>query len=895
MPFKPDHHTIMINNQAKFLRGDLHIHSYGEFGSFDVTDTTMTPQSIVDTAIERNIKIISITDHNEIQNSHTAIEYAQGKDILVIPGIEISTTQGHLMIYFETFNKLRSFYGSLTINNKKNICTQGIVECLNVAKIYDGFGILAHIEVNSGFEKTIAKFGPQMEEIFKCRNLLALEVKSKDFIDLYTEKDTSDLKKQRLDLIKIRIKHLNFDTDYNLPKVISSDSHSLIGLGKNAEGENKLTRYKVDELNFHSIKIALQYYESRIRLENQIPEQRPYIKEIKLSGGLFKDAHITLSSNLTCIIGSRGAGKSTLLESIREATGNKSKYSIVDSEVWPQQIDLCYFDETNQKIEFVREKNNEIRNITDPINGINKIEIETYGQGETAETLQHSDENPQVLISFLDSFLNIKKLMDEDSDLINLLIENQSESKKLRIDLIAYDETLKALQNEEKKLDNLKKEKAGELVTFQNSLIKEREIRNDLINKLYQLIKTYREIFNDESHFSSFLAITDDEIIVGKDYFQTVKDLITDFSKLVKEKSTELNDELDEKIETLKIELKKWSNKEKDIQSEIDLKKTQLEKQGIPFDLGKINQISKDIIDYQKKIEKLDQNKITLKSYQEIRVELLKKRLDVKKEISEIRELFSKKANQNLKNTIEGFFITIKHKKGIYSPEFEELLKLKLDWRQNRKSKAIASKYSVLEFLEICKNNDIKQFTDLKDDSGNSIFSESEANSIIHRISENYLYEDFESITFDDLPEVTITRTYTEEGKTKYLSKSLSKLSLGQQQSVLLGILMLSDSNKPLIIDQPEDNLDSEFIFKTIVKNLRKIKEQRQVIIVTHNPNIAVLGDAELIIPLKSTSILTHVINAGSIDRSETRNVCCEILEGGERAFRQREEIYGLK
>ena len=168
--------------------------------------------------------------------------------------------------------------------------------------------------------------------------------------------------------------------------------------------------------------------------------------------------------------------------------------------------------------------------------------------------------------------------------------------------------------------------------------------------------------------------------------------------------------------------------------------------------------------------------------------------------------------------------------------------------------------------------------------------------SIIKKVTEEHNFEDFEAIRFDDLPEVTITRTYKEEdGTIKYLSKPLSKLSLGQQQSVLLGILMLSDSNKPLIIDQPEDNLDSEFIFKTIVKNLRKIKEQRQVIIVTHNPNIAVLGDAELIIPLKSTSVVTHVIDAGSIDRTETRAICCEILEGGKRAFKQREEIYGIR
>ena len=84
---------------------------------------------------------------------------------------------------------------------------------------------------------------------------------------------------------------------------------------------------------------------------------------------------------------------------------------------------------------------------------------------------------------------------------------------------------------------------------------------------------------------------------------------------------------------------------------------------------------------------------------------------------------------------------------------------------------------------------------------------------------------------------------------------------LGQQQSILLSILLFSNRNCPLLIDQPEDNLDSEFIYKTLVKNLRRIKEHRQVIIVTHNANIAVLGDAELIVPLKSTSDKTHIVD----------------------------------
>lgn len=886
----------MVSNQSQFYRGDLHIHSFGEFGSFDVTDTTMTPQAIVDTAIEKKLKIISITDHNEINNSYLAIEHAKGKDILVIPGIEISTTQGHLLVYFETFTDLRNFHGKLTISVDKTLCTQGIVDCLDYANQFGGFGVLAHIELTSGFEKTIGRFGPQMDEIFKIKNLLGFEINSKSSINLYSELDDSDLKNDRKNLINIRRNHLGYDLDYNLPKIMSSDSHTLNKLGTNAEGENKVTRYKVDELNFHSVKIALQYYESRIRLENEIPEQRPYIKTIKLEGGLFKSTTITLSNNLTCIIGSRGAGKSTLLESIREATGNKSKYGVVDSDVWPQQIELTYYDEANQQINFVREKNNSIRNITDPINGITKIDIETYGQGETAETLQHSDENPKVLINFLDSFLNLESKNLDDDLLIKELLENQSSSKKIRLELLSYAETDKALKNEEKKLESLKKEKAGELVTYQNSLIKERQIRSELISKLQELVARYKEIFSDDTLFINFSAISDDEIIVGKDFFQNVKNIVSAFSTVVKTKSTELNSELTNKINELNLELKSWAQKETEIQLKIDAKKVQLEAQGIPFDLGKINQISKDIIDYRKKIEKLNQDKILLQKLNDERILLIEKRLINKKEIYDIRKAFSKKANLNLRNTIDGFFITIKYKYGIYSNDFEDLLKSKLDWRQNKKSKLISSHFSVFEFIEICQKNDIDKLANIKDEDGNLIFTNLECQNIMTKINDDFNFEDFEGIRFDDLPEVTITRSYKEDnGTISYLSKPLSKLSLGQQQSVLLGILMLSDSNKPLIIDQPEDNLDSEFIFKTIVKNLRKIKEQRQVIIVTHNPNIAVLGDAELIIPLKSTNIVTHVIDAGSIDRTETRAICCEILEGGKRAFKQREEIYGIK
>ena len=166
---------------------------------------------------------------------------------------------------------------------------------------------------------------------------------------------------------------------------------------------------------------------------------------------------------------------------------------------------------------------------------------------------------------------------------------------------------------------------------------------------------------------------------------------------------------------------------------------------------------------------------------------------------------------------------------------------------------------------------------------------------IITNLSNPAILGQIERSSFDDLPVITVTRKYFDtSGKEIFAKKEFSKLSLGQQQSILLSILLFSNRNCPLLIDQPEDNLDSEFIYKTIVTNLRKIKEFRQVIIATHNANIAVLGDAELIVPLKSTSEKSHIMDRGSIDNTDTKKITCSILEGGEKAFIRRKEIYGV-
>ena len=725
-----------MKNGALFYKADLHIHSYGVgSGSFDVTDTSNTPEAIVDTAFDKGLKVISVTDHNEILNSIIAVNYSKDRDILVVPGIEISTTQGHLLLYFETIEQLRAFYGFLTFNQDKSICNQGIVECLNKAQQHNGIGVLAHISLSSGFEKTIRRYGPQMEEIFKCENLLGLEITCKDDSLLYTDYDLSQEHKHLLDIWRTNVGN---KLHQDIAKLMSSDSHELSKLGNNAEGNNRLTRFKMPSLTFRAFRLALLSSESRVRLEDDIPEQRPIIKNIKILGGLLDGTNIELSPNLTCIIGSRGAGKSTLLESIREGTGNNGGSSILNSEVWPQTIQLEYVDEVGQVLSFLKEKNSATENRTDPINGITTIPIESYGQGVTASTLQHSEDNPQVIINFLDSFLSLNTLVQQDKEYVDAIRKNQSELKNLRLNLIALPGTRKALENERKKLKILEQSKASEIVKYHNALIKEREFRNSLINELKNLVNTYKNILDDNSLFEKVAKMDDSSIVVGKEYFNTVKLLVDDFRKLVYSKSAELNLSLNEKINSLNEQLKLWKHNEAAIQAKIDAKKEELTNNGIPFDLGKINQVTKDILDFEKKLSKLEDDQKAIKELELQRKNLIEERQNNKKEIYRQRLSFVSKINEHLKNSVDDFSISVKYAKDVYSPAFEISLKEMMGWRTSQVPKAgvIARSISVYDFVDAIKTRNKGVLTSIQY-NGSSLLNNEEIDNILFKLNDN--------------------------------------------------------------------------------------------------------------------------------------------------------------
>ncbi|MGH2406445.1 MAG: hypothetical protein ACRDF7_00005, partial [Candidatus Limnocylindrales bacterium] len=124
--------------------------------------------------------------------------------------------------------------------------------------------------------------------------------------------------------------------------------------------------------------------------------------------------------------------------------------------------------------------------------------------------------------------------------------------------------------------------------------------------------------------------------------------------------------------------------------------------------------------------------------------------------------------------------------------------------------------------------------------------------------------------------------------------REMSRLSGGEQVSLILSLFLEADDTRPLVIDQPEDELDKAYLFDVVLPALRRLKGHRQLIFVTHDANIAVNGDADQVIYLKADAERGWVEAAGAIEQPLIRQAVLTVLDGGEAAFELRSRKYGF-
>ena len=147
------------------------------------------------------------------------------------------------------------------------------------------------------------------------------------------------------------------------------------------------------------------------------------------------------------------------------------------------------------------------------------------------------------------------------------------------------------------------------------------------------------------------------------------------------------------------------------------------------------------------------------------------------------------------------------------------------------------------------------------------------------------------STSYSDFFNIVLKKFFGIGVEIQFNGKHLRELSMGERAIILLKVLLALD-DKPLLIDQPEEHLDNRYIFEELTPAIKEAKKRRQIIIATHNANLVVNTDAEQIFIAESkSSRLTY--RATTLEDLGTRDEVKTILEGGDEAFKKREEKYG--
>mgnify|MGYP001309591311 CR=1 FL=1 len=371
---------------------------------------------------------------------------------------------------------------------------------------------------------------------------------------------------------------------------------------------------------------------------------------------------------------------------------------------------------------------------------------------------------------------------------------------------------------------------------------------------------------------------------------------VDDFESAASKASGELREHFKRLSVTTDTHIKTWKATEAQILQQIDDKRKDLEKQGLRLDMTYIGKLTKDEAQQQKNVVNLKTWVPHLTQLVKQRADVLTRRWSARNRVSTRRVAYATHASIILDRELTNPKVTLKFVPDAYSPAACDLIVREMGWRtvQVPRAALLVEQLTVPRLLTALDKKDKAAFAAVAAD-GVKIFDSQDIQLMLERLNVPHVRYALERCEVHDLPKLIVTKKIEDGSKPRYVPRDFGKLSLGQQQSVLLALMLCSSGNHPLIIDQPEDNLDGEFIYATLVPVLRRAKERRQVIVVTHNANIAVLGDAELIVILRNANEKGAIVGRGSIDHPNTRDEACKVLEGAKEAFQRRAKTYGLR
>ena len=625
-----------------------------------------------------------------------------------------------------------------------------------------------------------------------------------------------------------------------------------------------------------------------------MPVRVPIVRALSMDGGFLNGQGIRFSPNLNCIIGGRGTGKSTTFEAIRCLTGQSETSDVVDSEVWPDLIELAVLDRSGHELTLRRRLNSNTEDANDPDALLPEFPVECYAQSEAATISQNATSDPAGLLSFLDRFIGVSADLKEERAVRQALVASETDLKEAADNVAKIPQVERDLKYKKSQLAALEAQRGKEVIGLIRKLEQEKEVRMSLRKDLQELLGLTSNDALRQRIESIETAVDPTDLTIGASEYRKIAQQTATFKTKVTTAETDVQTAATDLRTVIEAELAAWRSKETSAQAIIDQKRATLEASGVRLDMVFINSLSNEEARLTETLRRLKTWEPALERRRKERTELVKKRWEIRQRIATKRSAYGGKASMTLREVLTDLSVSLKFLHSAHSPSACTVITEAMGWRTSQVPRAplLVEKLSLPGLIQAIIKKDKAAIKSVKASDGATIFADADAQALIDNLTASNVMYQLQAVEVTDTPQLIVTKHTT--GQNRPAIRDFSRLSLGQKQSVLLALMLSADSSRPLIIDQPEDHLDSEFIYQTLVPVLRRAKERRQVIIVTHNANIAVLGDAEQIIVLKAQDDTGQIVSRGSIDHTATRQYACDILEGSAEAFKRRAMIYGV-
>ena len=849
--------------QNKYPRGsewrkwDLHLHTAS---SYDYKYKAEDADEKLIEALKRNdIAVVAITDHFVINkqriNNLKEIAFSKSYDLIIFPGVELRTDKGgsniHPIIIFDNDIDLDNLTEDFNSFKRGKAVDQESNEKIR----WDYKDIVVFSNAHNGI-LTIHAGSKKNGIDEQISNVLPVKIATKEeyaqtvhILEIGKLEDIDEYKTFRFPNIGIK------------PMIMGSDNHNP-NKYPNDHNSDLFTWIKADP-TFEGLKQIVYEPESRVKIQAENPEFEKekcpftYIhipNETKVFSEdddiVFLPTTLPLNSSLVSIIGGRGTGKSQLINYLASAfnrNNNPGRYNLSTditigrkASVSEEATVFKVSEEPNAPFMYIAQS--QIKELVENKDKLSQNILETIGVTDVYSI-------PMDYLAIAEKTVNeynrVIKVLNADGKTIQERKDAiQKEIKRYTdfIQNITSEQNKKKLEEYTKKVKNLHKIK-----DWQDNIKLQYDKNAQFVADANYIIKQWNELFKNNG-----ISIPLIDVHLTQEYLSNV--LLARLSSAYQKTEKE--------IEDTKREFNDYK--------------------------GDLTTLLSNVSAYQAKVLELEKQKVLLEQeelgYQKLSTVSFKELGDsIRKSIENYTSLISAKwfefkgDSETVDSEKKGLLEIILQKELAVESEItldtNKMYNLLLDQLDGR-SYSLDKLHNLLnintidDFLDfVCQKSPANVFTLDKEDL---------RKQVLYLFYERYT--DFISIGV----KVTLNK------------KPITKLSFGQQGTIYLRLQIAAKMfSETIIYDQPEDDLDNDFISNELIPIFKKIKLYRQIIIVSHNANLVVNADSEQVIIANNTDgRLSYT--SGSLEDPFINSEVCRVLEGGQKAFEDRERKYRL-